>query len=59
MGGAGAETDARLRGLASLMVAMTDGLAVQKLLDPDGVELESLFGLWEEILRREFAGAAG
>ena len=26
-----------LRGLASLMVAMTDGLAVQKLLDPDGV----------------------
>jgi hypothetical protein len=41
------------------MVAMTDGLAVQKLLDPDGVELESLFALWEEILRREFAGAAG
>jgi len=58
MGGAGAETDARLRGLASLMVAMTDGLAVQKLLDPDGVELESLFGLWEEILRREFPGTA-
>jgi AcrR family transcriptional regulator len=58
MGGAGAEADARLRGLASLMVAMTDGLAVQKLLDPDGVELESLFGLWEEILRREFPGVA-
>jgi hypothetical protein len=59
MGGAGAEDDERLRGLASLMVAMTDGLAVQKLLDPDGVELESLFGLWEEILRSEFPGAAG
>jgi len=38
---------------------VTDGLAVQKLLDPDGVELESLFGLWEEILRPEFPGAAG
>ena len=59
MGGAGAEAEARLRGLASLMVAMTDGLAVQKLLDPDGVDLESLFALWEEILRREFPGAAG
>jgi AcrR family transcriptional regulator len=63
MGGAGsgasAETDARLRGLASLMVAMTDGLAVQKLLDPEGVELGALFGLWEEILRREFPGTAG
>ena len=59
MGGAGAEGDARLRGLASLMVAMTDGLAVQKLLDPDGVELEALFALWEEILRREFPGTAG
>jgi len=59
MGGAGAEDDGRLRALASLMVAMTDGLAVQKLLDPDGVELESLFGLWEEILRSEFPGAAG
>jgi len=58
-GGAGTETGARLRGLVSLMVAMTDGLAVQKVLDPDGVELESLFALWEEILRREFAGAAG
>jgi len=56
MGGAGAEDDARLRGLASLMVAMTDGLAVQKLLDPDGVELEPLFALWEQILRSETSG---
>ena len=59
MEGAGAEDDQRRRGLASLMVAMTDGLAVQKLLDPDGVELESLFALWEEILRPEFPGTAG
>jgi AcrR family transcriptional regulator len=41
----------RLRGFASLMVAMTDGLAVQKLLDPDGVDLEPLFALWEGMLR--------
>ena len=47
----------RLRDLASLMVAMTDGLAVQELLDPDGQRLERLFGLWEELLRREFPGA--
>ena len=46
----------RLRGLASLMVAMTDGLAVQKLLDPTGVDLEPLFALWEDIVRREILG---
>jgi AcrR family transcriptional regulator len=46
----------RLRRLASLMVAMTDGLAVQKLLDPTGVDLEPLFALWEEIVRREILG---
>jgi len=46
----------RLRRLASLMVAMTDGLAVQKLLDPAGVDLEPLFDLWEDILRREVLG---
>jgi AcrR family transcriptional regulator len=46
----------RLRRLASLMVAMTDGLAVQKLLDPSGVDLEPLFALWEDILRREILG---
>jgi hypothetical protein len=31
---------------------------MSELLDPDGVELGSLFGLWEEILRREFPGTA-
>jgi AcrR family transcriptional regulator len=46
----------RLRRLASLMVAMTDGLAVQKLLDPAAVDLEPLFALWEDILRREIFG---
>jgi AcrR family transcriptional regulator len=60
MGGAGdPAAGARLRLFASLMVAMTDGLAVQKLLDPDGVDLEALFALWEDILQRAVAGDAG
>jgi len=60
MGGAGdAAADARLRLFASLMVAMTDGLAVQKLLDPDGVDLEALFALWDDILQRAFADEPG
>jgi AcrR family transcriptional regulator len=52
LGGATAVGDERLRRFASLMVAVTDGLAVQKLLDPDGVDLEPLFELWEGMLRR-------
>jgi len=59
MGDATSLGEERLRRFASLMVAMTDGLAVQKLLDPEGVDLEPLFALWEEILRREFSGTAG
>ncbi len=48
-----------LRSVASLMVAVTDGLAVQKLLDPSKVDLEPLFELWERILRRELLDDAG
>ena len=51
LGDATAVGEPRLRAFASLMVAMTDGLAVQKLLDPDGVRLEPLFELWESMLR--------
>ncbi len=51
-----AASSGRLHGLASLMVAMTDGLAVQRLLDPDGVDLEELFALWEEILQGGLSG---
>jgi AcrR family transcriptional regulator len=51
LGGATTVEQEQLRRFASLMVAMTDGLAVQKLLDPDGVELEPLFELWESMLR--------
>ena len=44
---------ARRRDVASLMVAMIDGLAVQELLDPDPARLDRLFRLWEELLARE------
>jgi AcrR family transcriptional regulator len=50
LGDATAVEKPRLRALASLMVAMTDGLAIQRLLDPDGVDLEPLFELWESML---------
>lgn len=46
-GGAGEE---RLRRLASLMVAMIDGLAVQTLLDPR-LDLEALLTIWEQMLQ--------
>jgi AcrR family transcriptional regulator len=51
LGDATAVEEPRLRAFASLMVAMTDGLAVQRLLDPDKVQLEPLFELWESMLR--------
>ncbi|MGO8683068.1 MAG: TetR/AcrR family transcriptional regulator [Thermoleophilia bacterium] len=40
----------RLRLLAGLMVAMIDGLAIQKALDPGTIYLEPLFDLWEELV---------
>lgn len=43
-----------LKQAASLMVAVIDGLAVQKALDPDGVDLERLFELWERLLQPVF-----
>ncbi|HEX5643207.1 MAG TPA: TetR/AcrR family transcriptional regulator [Thermoleophilia bacterium] len=52
LGDGTAVEEERLRRFASLMVAMTDGLAVQQLLDPEGVELEPLFALWEAMLRQ-------
>jgi AcrR family transcriptional regulator len=49
---------AMLQAHAHLMAAMTDGLAVQKLLDPDGVDLEALYRLWAGMLERSL-GEAG
>ena len=42
---------AELDRYAALMAAMIDGLALQKALDPGGVDLQSFFALWDEILR--------
>ena len=49
--GAGEEVRAGLHEYAHLMSAVTDGLALQKALDPDHVDLERLFALWERMLR--------
>jgi AcrR family transcriptional regulator len=44
---------------ASLMVAVIDGLAVQKALDPAGCDLGALFDLWEAMLRRSLEELLG
>lgn len=49
-GGAGTPTS-ELDRYASLMAAVTDGLALQKALDPERVDLEALFDLWDQMLR--------
>jgi AcrR family transcriptional regulator len=50
--GAAATEEARreLQNYASLMVAVIDGLAIQKALDPDGLDLDAVFDLWERLL---------
>lgn len=50
------EVRASLYEHAHLMSAVTDGLALQKALDPDRVDLERLFGLWERMLRTSLKG---
>lgn len=45
----------RLRQYASLMVAMIDGLAVQVLLDPAGVDAGALLTVWEQMLHQALA----
>jgi AcrR family transcriptional regulator len=49
---------ADLRAHAHLMAAMTDGLAVQKLLDPEQVDLEALYELWARMLEQSLAQLA-
>jgi AcrR family transcriptional regulator len=38
------------RDYASILLAVLDGLAMQKALDPDGVDLDAVFGLWQRIV---------
>jgi AcrR family transcriptional regulator len=44
------EASRELQNYASLMVAVIDGLAIQKALDPGGVDLDDVFDLWERLL---------
>ena len=44
------EARLELQNYASLMVAVIDGLAIQKALDPDGLDLDAVFDLWERLL---------
>jgi AcrR family transcriptional regulator len=41
----------RARNLTALMVAVVDGLAFQKAIDPDSVDLEAIIALWTELLQ--------
>ena len=50
---------ARFRLHASLMVAVIDGLAIQKALDPEGCDLTALFDLWEAMLHDSLGRVAG
>jgi AcrR family transcriptional regulator len=46
----GALPAAVAREYASIMLAVLDGLAMQKALDPDGVDLDAVFQLWQRIV---------
>ncbi|MGD0998226.1 MAG: TetR/AcrR family transcriptional regulator [Thermoleophilia bacterium] len=39
-----------VRSYASLIIAVLDGIAIQKALDPGGVDVEAIFALWAEVL---------
>ncbi len=41
----------RARNLATLMIAVGDGLALQKMLDPGNLDLAEVFALWAELVR--------
>jgi AcrR family transcriptional regulator len=45
------EASRDLQSYASLMVAVIDGMAIQKALDPEGLDLDAVFDLWERLLR--------
>ena len=50
----GAEDDparaALARNYATILLAVLDGLAMQKALDPDGVDLDAVFDLWQQVV---------
>ncbi len=44
-----------VRSYASLLIAVLDGIAMQKALDPAGVDAEAIFALWADILTGSLA----
>jgi AcrR family transcriptional regulator len=49
-GAGGALSPETVRSYASLLIAVLDGIAIQKALDPEGVDIEAIFALWAKIL---------
>ncbi len=45
------------RDFATILLAVLDGLAMQKALDPDGVDLDSVFRLWRRIVTSSLEAA--
>ena len=58
---AGDDPDAReaVRAYASLFLAVLDGIAIQKALDPGGVDVDAIFAVWAEVLSGAMAGKVG
>ena len=45
------EASRELQNYASLMVAVIDGLAIQRALDPGSLDVDGAFDLWERLLQ--------
>jgi len=58
VGSEGGLSDDELHALETLMIAVIDGLAVQKLLDPAAVRLDVVLPFWEKTLGLVFADHA-
>ena len=54
VGSEGGFTADELHAIETLMIAVGDGLAVQKLLDPGAVRLDVVLPFWEDVLRLVF-----
>ncbi len=44
------ELQETVRHYASLFLAVLDGIAIQKALDPEGVDVDAIFALWADVL---------
>jgi len=56
----GDDEDARrtARNYGSLFLAVLDGIAIQKSLDPEGVDVDAIFDLWARVLSESVRSAA-